>query len=104
MNTEKRHISSAFDRDLESVQALVVKMGGLVEQQILDAAKALAELVKPDELSPSMIIPSTLNPDVAPLVAAATAKAAMDSGIAREHLEPSQVAENLRKRLAKRQG
>ncbi|MEZ5684395.1 MAG: phosphate signaling complex protein PhoU [Paracoccaceae bacterium] len=37
------HILSAFDRDLETVQALVVKMGGLVEQQILDAAKALAE-------------------------------------------------------------
>ena len=35
------HILSAFDRDLESVQALVVKMGGMVEQQILDAAKAL---------------------------------------------------------------
>lgn len=35
------HIVSAFDRDLESIQALVIKMGGLVEQQILDSATAL---------------------------------------------------------------
>ncbi len=36
-----QHIVSAFDRDLEAVQAMVVKMGGLVETQILDAALAL---------------------------------------------------------------
>lgn len=36
-----QHIASAFDRDLESVQALVVKMGGMVEAAILDAAQAL---------------------------------------------------------------
>ncbi|PCD76640.1 phosphate signaling complex protein PhoU [Pseudothioclava arenosa] len=38
-----KHIVSSYDQDLESVQALVMKMGGLVEQQILDAARALAE-------------------------------------------------------------
>ncbi|RVV99642.1 phosphate signaling complex protein PhoU [Mesobaculum littorinae] len=38
-----RHISSAFDRDLEAVQALIMKMGGLTEAAILDAAKALEE-------------------------------------------------------------
>lgn len=40
MNSEK-HIVSAFDRDLEAVQALVMKMGGLVEAAMLDAAQAL---------------------------------------------------------------
>lgn len=35
------HIHSAFDRDLESIQAMIVKMGGLVEAAILDAAKSL---------------------------------------------------------------
>ena len=35
------HISSNFDRDLESIQAMVMKMGGLVESAILDAAQAL---------------------------------------------------------------
>jgi phosphate uptake regulator len=35
------HISSAFDRDLEGIQMLLMKMGGLVESAILDAAQAL---------------------------------------------------------------
>ena len=39
MNTA--HISSAFDRDLESAQALVMRMGGLVETALLDASEAL---------------------------------------------------------------
>ncbi len=39
MNTA--HILSSFDRDLESVQALVMRMGGLVETALLDAAEAL---------------------------------------------------------------
>jgi phosphate transport system protein len=38
---EHQHIASAFDRDLESIQALVMRMGGMVEAAILDAAKAL---------------------------------------------------------------
>ncbi len=49
MNTEKRHISSAFDRDLETIQALVVRMGGMVERAIADAATALETL--DDELA-----------------------------------------------------
>jgi phosphate transport system protein len=36
------HISSAYDRDLEAIQALVMRMGGLVEDAILSAAEALA--------------------------------------------------------------
>ena len=39
MNTA--HIATAFDRDLESTQALVLRMGGLVETALLDAAEAL---------------------------------------------------------------
>ena len=40
MQSEK-HIASAFDRDLEAIQAMIMKMGGLVEAAILDAAHAL---------------------------------------------------------------
>ncbi|MGR3501339.1 phosphate signaling complex protein PhoU [Pseudaestuariivita sp.] len=39
---ENRHIVSAFDRDLEAIQAYIMKMGGLVEASITDAATALA--------------------------------------------------------------
>jgi phosphate transport system protein len=35
------HIASAFDRDLEAVQAHVMRMAGLVEQALLHAAEAL---------------------------------------------------------------
>ncbi|MBN2629715.1 MAG: phosphate signaling complex protein PhoU [Rhodobacteraceae bacterium] len=35
------HIRSAFDKDLEGVQALVMRMGGLVEHALLQAAHAL---------------------------------------------------------------
>lgn len=37
----EKHIVSSFDRDLEGVQAMVMKMGGLVEAAMLDAAQAL---------------------------------------------------------------
>ena len=35
------HIASAFDRDLETIQAHIMKMGGLVEDAILKAATSL---------------------------------------------------------------
>ena len=38
---QDRHISSAFDRDLEQLQILLMKMGGLVESSITDATNAL---------------------------------------------------------------
>jgi phosphate transport system protein len=41
MNGLNEHISSAFDRDLEGIQAQIMKMGGLVEASIRDAAKSL---------------------------------------------------------------
>ncbi|MEL6571061.1 MAG: phosphate signaling complex protein PhoU [Pseudomonadota bacterium] len=40
MNEE--HIHSAYDRDLEELQTLIIKMGGLVEAAILNAGEALA--------------------------------------------------------------
>ncbi len=38
---ENQHISSAFDRDLEAIQAQIMKMGGMVEEAIMNAAKSL---------------------------------------------------------------
>ena len=35
MSELKQHIASAFDRDLEGIQAQIMKMGGLVEAAIL---------------------------------------------------------------------
>jgi len=38
---DEQHIASAFDRDLEAIQAHVMKMGGLVEDAIRKSAKSL---------------------------------------------------------------
>ncbi len=38
-----QHIVSAFDRDLEGLQASIMKMGGLVEASILQGARALSD-------------------------------------------------------------
>ena len=37
----EKHIVSSFDRDLEGIQAQIMKMGGMVERAIADAARSL---------------------------------------------------------------
>ncbi len=37
----EQHIASAYDRDLEAIQALIIKMGGLVEEAIIDGTRSL---------------------------------------------------------------
>ena len=37
----EQHIASAFDRDLEAIQAMLMRMGGMVEEAIVDGAKSL---------------------------------------------------------------
>jgi phosphate transport system protein len=39
--TDDHHIASVFDRDLEAIQAQIMKMGGLVEAAIRDSALSL---------------------------------------------------------------
>ena len=41
VETSDQHIQSAFDRDLEAIQAQIMKMGGLVEAAIKEAAVSL---------------------------------------------------------------
>ncbi len=41
MTSDSPHIQSVFDRDLERIQALLMRMGGLVEAAMSDAARAL---------------------------------------------------------------
>lgn len=80
--------------------AIDVRATDINDAMKIAAAKAIAACVKPEQLSANFIVPSALDPEVAPAVAAATAQAAMDSGIARNPMDPKEIAENLRKRLA----
>jgi len=80
--------------------AIDVRATDINDRMKIAAAYALAGLVKPSELNADYIIPNAFNPEVAPAVAAATAKAAIDSGIARNPIDPKSIADNLKKRLA----
>lgn len=70
-----QHIRSSFDRDLEKIQAQMLKMGGLVEQAILESAKSfetrdteLADLVRSrDKVIDE--IETQINEDVARIIA-----------------------------------
>ena len=80
--------------------AIDVRATDINDAMKIAAAKAIADVIKPEELNAEYIIPNAFNPEVAPAVAAATAKAAIESGIARNPMDPALVAENLKKRLA----
>jgi malate dehydrogenase (oxaloacetate-decarboxylating) len=53
------------------------------------AAEALAGVVRDVELAPDYVIPSVFNREVAPAVAAAVARAAQQSGVARKAPSPA---------------
>jgi malate dehydrogenase (oxaloacetate-decarboxylating) len=70
--------------------ALDVKASDINEPMKIAAAHALADLVG-DRLSPDFVMPEAFDLRVAPAVAAAVAKAAMESGVAREPKDPEWV-------------
>jgi malate dehydrogenase (oxaloacetate-decarboxylating) len=63
--------------------ALDVRARQITERMELDAAHALAAVVKPGELAADYVVPSVFNRDVTPAVANAVAAAAERSGAAR---------------------
>ncbi len=52
MSDHGHHIVASYDRDLEAIQAMIMKMGGLVEAAILDAATSLER--RDEELAESV--------------------------------------------------
>jgi malate dehydrogenase (oxaloacetate-decarboxylating) len=77
--------------------ALDTRAREINEAMKLAAARAIAGLVPDQDLHPERIIPSGMDFSVPPTVAAAVAKAAMDSGVARVQIDPNQVAERTRR-------
>ena len=63
--------------------AFDVRASDINEEMKLAAARALAQLVSDEELTPDYIIPAPFDKRVCPAVAAAVAQAARDSGVAR---------------------
>ncbi len=63
--------------------ALSVKAADINKQMLTAASLAIASLVAEDELSAEYILPKAFDKRIAPAVACAVAKAAIDSGVAR---------------------
>ena len=70
--------------------ALDVRASDINEKMKIAAAHALADLVG-DDLSPEYVIPEAFDPRVAPAVAEAVARAAIESGVARDPKDPEWV-------------
>ncbi len=77
--------------------ALDVKATTINEEMKIAAAYAIANLISAEELTPDYVIPAAFDPRVAPAVAAAVAKAAIDSKVARLIVNPEEIAEKVRK-------
>lgn len=76
--------------------ALDVRARTINEAMKRAAARAIADLVTPTELSPDRIIPSPFDPRVAPAVAKAVAAAAIESQVAGAPQDPDRVADRCR--------
>lgn len=76
--------------------ALDARASDINEAMKIAAAKAIADLVSPQELTAEYIIVDPFDKRVGPAVAKAVAKAAMDSGVARVKVDPEEVARKVR--------
>lgn len=73
--------------------ALDVRARTVNDAMKLAAADCLAAMVSERDLADGTIIPASMSYDVAPALAAAVARAAMDSGVARLQVDPELVAQ-----------
>lgn len=78
--------------------AIDVRARQINEEMKVAATWAIANLIPDDKLADDYVIPDAFDPNVGPAVAAAVAKAAMDTGVARIKADP----EEIRKRTAER--
>ncbi|MCA1038833.1 NAD-dependent malic enzyme [Bacillus infantis] len=71
--------------------ALDVRATHINEKMKVAAVEAIASLVSTEELTADYVIPGPFDPRVAPAVAAAVARAAMETGVARIKVDPEEV-------------
>jgi malate dehydrogenase (oxaloacetate-decarboxylating) len=71
--------------------ALDVRATHINEKMKVAAVEAIASLVSTEELAADYVIPGPFDPRVAPAVAAAVARAAMETGVARIKVDPEEV-------------
>lgn len=77
--------------------ALDVNATHINEEMKKAAVYAIADLISDNDLSEDYVIPNPFDGRVAPAVAAAVAKTAMETGVARKEVDPDEVAEKTRR-------
>lgn len=79
--------------------ALDVRAREVNDAMKLAAAHAIADLVEEENLKPDSIIPGPLDLRVPPAVAAAVARTAIETGVARKQVDPEEISRRLRNYL-----
>ena len=81
--------------------ALDVRARKINDAMKIAAARAIAGLIPDHELREDYVIPGVFDPKVAPAVAAAVAKAAIETGVARIAADPEEIRRRTAERTAK---
>ena len=81
--------------------ALDVRARKINDAMKIAAARAIAGLIPDHELREDYVIPGVFDPKVAPAVAAAVAKAAIETGVARIEADPEEIRRRTAERTAK---
>lgn len=81
--------------------AIDVRAKEINEAMKIAAVYAISGLIEDKDLREDYVIPAAFDPRVAPAVAAAVAKAAMETGVARIQVDPEDVRKKTAERLAR---
>ncbi len=81
--------------------ALDVRARKINDAMKIAAARAIAGLIPDNALREDYVIPGVFDPEVAPAVAAAVAKAAIETGVARIEADPEEIRRRTAERTAK---
>ena len=81
--------------------AMDVRARAITEEMKIAAANAIANLIEEKDLRADYVVPDAFDPRVAPAVAAAVAKVAIETGVARINVDPEVVRANTMKRVGR---
>lgn len=81
--------------------AIDVRAKAITEEMKVAAVYAISELIDEKDLRADYVVPDAFDPRVAPAVAAAVARVAMETGIARIKVDPEEVRANTMKRVGR---
>lgn len=81
--------------------AIDVRARAIIEEMKVAAVYAIADLIDEKDLREDYVVPDAFDPRVAPAVAAAVAKVAIEKGLARKIVDPEVVRANTAKRIGR---